>query len=66
VWVGAPVGNGSALSGCGNTVRPHEALAWERPRDVHLGLADPLTPDFPGPRICRQRSGHRGGRPEGR
>ena len=30
-----------------NTVRPHEALAWNRPRDVHLGLADPLIPNFP-------------------
>ena len=28
-----------------NTVRPHEALAWNRPRDVHLGLADPLIPN---------------------
>jgi hypothetical protein len=33
-----------------NTVRPHEALAWNRPRDVHLGLADPLIPNFPGDR----------------
>jgi putative transposase len=30
-----------------NTVRPHEALAWNRPRDVHLSLADPLIPNFP-------------------
>ncbi len=30
-----------------NTVRPHEALAWNRPLDVHLGLADPLIPNFP-------------------
>ena len=30
-----------------NTVRPHEALAWNRPEDVHLGLADPLIPNFP-------------------
>ena len=30
-----------------NTVRPHEALAWNRPRDIHLGLADPLIPNFP-------------------
>jgi putative transposase len=35
-----------------NTVRPHEALAWKRSRDVHLGLADPLIPNFPGPRVC--------------
>jgi putative transposase len=32
-----------------NTVRPHEALAWNRPYDVHLGLADPATPNFPDP-----------------
>jgi transposase InsO family protein len=32
-----------------NTVRPHEAIAWNRPRDVHLGLADPLVPNFPEP-----------------
>ncbi len=30
-----------------NTVRPHEALAWNRPLDVHTGLADPLIPNFP-------------------
>ena len=24
-----------------NHIRPHEALAWNRPKDVHLGLADP-------------------------
>jgi transposase InsO family protein len=30
-----------------NTVRPHEALAWNRPREVHLGLADPLIANFP-------------------
>lgn len=29
-----------------NTVRPHEALAWNRPQEVHLGLADPSTPTF--------------------
>ena len=29
-----------------NTVRPHEALSWNRPRDVHLGLADPMLPNF--------------------
>jgi len=32
-----------------NHVRPHEALAWNRPIDVHLGLADPTTPKFPTP-----------------
>ena len=30
-----------------NTVRPHEALAWNCPMDVHLGLVDPNTPNFP-------------------
>ena len=34
-----------------NTVRPHEALAWNRPHDVHQGIADPLTPNFPEPQI---------------
>jgi transposase InsO family protein len=34
-----------------NTIRPHEALAWNRPHDVHLGLADPLVPNFPEPEI---------------
>lgn len=29
-----------------NTIRPHEALAWNRPLDVHLGLADPAIPTF--------------------
>ena len=32
-----------------NSVRPHEALSWNRPREVHLGLADPATPNFPEP-----------------
>lgn len=32
-----------------NTVRPHEALAWNRPHDVHAGAADPLVPNFPEP-----------------
>ncbi len=27
-------------------IRPHEAIAWNRPREVHLGLADPTTPTF--------------------
>ncbi len=34
-----------------NTVRPHEALAWNRPHDVHVGLADPRAPNFPEPTI---------------
>jgi putative transposase len=34
-----------------NTLRPHEAIAWNRPQDVHLGLADPTIPNFPQPEI---------------
>ncbi len=34
-----------------NTVRPHEHLSWNRPLDVHTGLADPLVPNFPEPEI---------------
>ena len=30
-----------------NQIRPHEALAWNRPLHVHLGLADPTIPTFP-------------------
>ncbi len=26
-----------------NTIRPHEALAWNTPLDVHVGLTDPST-----------------------
>ena len=29
-----------------NRVRPHEAIAFNRPAEVHLGLADPTTPTF--------------------
>jgi transposase InsO family protein len=29
-----------------NQIRPHEAIAWNRPKQVHLGLADPTTPTF--------------------
>lgn len=32
-----------------NTVRPHEAIAWNRPIEVHLGHADPKIPNFPEP-----------------
>jgi putative transposase len=32
-----------------NTVRPHEALSWNRPHDVHVGLADP-RPQLSRPR----------------
>lgn len=34
-----------------NTIRPHEALAWNRPSQVHRGLADPTVPNFPEPEI---------------
>ena len=30
-----------------DTIRPHEVLAWNSPRDVHLGTAAPSTPNFP-------------------
>ncbi len=30
-----------------NTVRPHEAIAWNRPAEVHRGLVDPMIPNFP-------------------
>ncbi len=29
-----------------NRVRPHEAIAFNRPEEVHLGLADLTTPSF--------------------
>ena len=29
-----------------NEIRPHEALAWNRPKEVHLGLASPTVPTF--------------------
>lgn len=29
-----------------NTIRPHEAIAWNRPQEVHLGLSDPTIPTF--------------------
>ena len=29
-----------------NRIRPHEAIAWNRPIEVHLGLADPTIPNF--------------------
>ena len=32
-----------------NQIRPHEALSWHRPLDVHLGRADPRTLNFPEP-----------------
>jgi putative transposase len=32
-----------------NAHRPHEGIAFNRPREVHLGLARPDTPNFPAP-----------------
>jgi len=32
-----------------NTIRPHEALAWNRPAEVHRRLADPAIPNFDRP-----------------
>ncbi len=32
-----------------NMLRPHEALSWNRPIDIHAGRADPRTPNFPEP-----------------
>ena len=29
-----------------NELRPHEAISWNRPKEVHPGLADPTTPTF--------------------
>lgn len=29
-----------------NTIRPHEALARNRPQEVHLAWADPTNPTF--------------------
>ena len=29
-----------------NHVRPHEAIAWNRPADVYAGRADPTIPNF--------------------
>jgi putative transposase len=34
-----------------NTVRPHEALSWNRPDDIHRGLADPAIPNFDRPEL---------------
>jgi putative transposase len=34
-----------------NTVRPHEALAWNRPVEVHTGPADPPGSQLPEPEI---------------
>ncbi len=29
-----------------NQIRPHEAIAWNRPQQVHTGMADPKIPTF--------------------
>lgn len=29
-----------------NQIRPYEALAWNRPKQVHLCLTDPTIPTF--------------------
>ena len=34
-----------------NETLPHEATAWNRPKEVHLGLADPAIPTFKTQRI---------------
>ena len=32
-----------------NTIRPHEALSWNSPIEVHTGRADPSIPTFDQP-----------------
>ncbi len=48
-----------------NETRPHEAIAWNRPKAVHLGLANPTTPTFRTKQIlptpCRGTGGARPG-----
>lgn len=34
-----------------NTIRPRKALAWNRPSEVHQGLADSINLNFPEPEI---------------
>ena len=36
-----------------NQIRPHEAITWNRPQEVHLGLADPKLPTFHPTEILR-------------
>jgi len=36
-----------------NTIRPHEALAWNGPIDVDLDLADPTIPNLKSPEPCQ-------------
>lgn len=35
-----------------NTIRPHQAIAWNRPTQVHLGQADPTIPTFHTKKFC--------------
>jgi len=35
-----------------NQIRPHEAIAWNRPKDGHQGLADLTTQPFKPPKSC--------------
>ena len=49
-----------------NNLRPHEAIAWNRPKEVHLGVADPKIPTFQATetlpstrRGTRRRTDHR-------
>ncbi len=44
------VREGDAFRSEFNQIRPHEALSWHRPLDVHLGRADPRTLNFPEPK----------------
>ncbi len=36
-----------------NQIRPHEAIAFNRPLDLHLGLADQKIPTFRTKRSCQ-------------
>ncbi len=46
-----------------NTIRPHEALSWNRPVGVHTGLADPTSLTLPNPKSCQPLdAGHGGAR----
>jgi len=36
-----------------NQVRPHQALAWNRPQEVHQGLANPRIPTFHTTKSCQ-------------
>lgn len=36
-----------------NEMGPHEALVWNRPKEVHLGTADPTIPNLNGRNSCQ-------------